>query len=79
MMGTYHEVNRYIDADELVQWFMSNLENYLMENPEDVAPVIHAHWIEKTFTFACSACNRDSVDNYAYCPRCGAKMNEVKT
>ena len=42
----------------------------------DVAPVVHAHWIEKTFTFACSACYGDSVDNYAFCPRCGAKMDE---
>ena len=39
-------------------------------------PVVHAHWIEKTFTFECSACHGDSVDNYAYCPRCGAKMDE---
>lgn len=43
---------------------------------EDVVPVVHAHWVEKTFTFECSACCGDAVDNYAYCPRCGAKMDE---
>ena len=44
---------------------------------EDLKSVTHAHWVEKTFTFECSACCGDAVDNYAYCPRCGAKMDEV--
>ena len=91
-MGTYHEVNRYVDADELVQWFMSNLENYLMENPEDVAPIVHAHWIEhgealvegyrKAYVYLvnCSNCGRQMfIDDYnRYCPNCGAVMDEVK-
>lgn len=46
------------------------------EPTADVAPVAHAHWVEKTFTFECSACCGDAINNYAYCPRCGAKMDE---
>lgn len=43
----------------------------------DVAPVVHAHWVDKIFAFECSACCGDAIDNYAYCPCCGAKMDEV--
>ena len=55
----------------------------------DVAPVIHAHWIEQedrnldTY-YTCSSCKEDfdliagtPCENlYNYCPNCGAKMDE---
>ena len=55
----------------------------------DVAPVIHAHWIEQedgnldTY-YTCSSCKEDfdliagtPCENlYNYCPSCGAKMDE---
>ena len=53
---------------------------------EDVAPVTHAHWIEKKYRIApdvfisnasCSACAGISKTGYTdYCPHCGAKMDE---
>ena len=81
-------MGRYVDLDVAIERTLqdpvgatlaesNNLIGFLECLPiADVMPVVHAHWIEKTFTFACSACYGDSVDNYAYCPRCGAKMDE---
>lgn len=53
----------------------------------DVAPVVHAHWIDK---WKCSACGEISYEEAKsdetdpncyyvlsdYCPNCGAKMDE---
>ena len=50
----------------------------------DVAPIVHAHWINKNlhgyeWIFVCSNC--DYIDGYPfndrsnYCPNCGAKMD----
>ena len=47
----------------------------------DVAPVIHAHWKHDYWAYIemCSSCERwvSSSFEYAYCPNCGAKMDEV--
>ena len=42
---------------------------------EDVAPIIHAHWIG-TGAFECSVCHERSCCAGNYCPDCGAKMDE---
>lgn len=57
--------------------------------PADVAPVVHAHWIDTEDAgdmAQCSACNEcyDCTEEmfgafamfYRYCPSCGAKMDE---
>ena len=44
---------------------------------EDVAPVIHAHWIEKCSKVYCSACRKSNkAYRSPYCPHCGARMHE---
>ena len=54
----------------------------------DVAPVIHAHWIEDCGDYKCSHCSTEFWDEMVfivrtsehefpnYCPVCGAKMDE---
>ena len=57
------------------------------KEPADVAPVIHAKWIEyphewgrnyENSDFECSNCHKDISMFYAtnYCPNCGAKMDK---
>lgn len=46
----------------------------------DAEPVKHGEWIPKitelgTMIFYCSDCSRFSDVHWAYCPRCGAKMD----
>lgn len=53
----------------------------------DAAPVVHGHWINETTTakglsiyrFVCSVCGHifynAGIDNFSYCPACGAKMD----
>lgn len=53
---------------------------------EDVAPVIHAKWIEKEWAeefdnrlisnYECSNCKEWLRDKSNYCPNCGAKMDK---
>ena len=50
----------------------------------DVAPVVHAHWIEQSPDFdlcgvayyKCSECGKEQQLNSHYCQFCGAKMDE---
>lgn len=58
-------------------------ETMVREYPtEDVAPVVHAHWIEKEDCMAvtdipwsmCAACGSYSP-KFLYCAFCGAKMD----
>lgn len=55
----------------------------------DVVPVVHGRWTEKErimydsmreedvhwFTYVCSVCAGEVMNNTNYCPNCGAKMN----
>ena len=57
---------------------------------EDVAPVVHAHWIKRKAqhynskaeptwtanTYQCGNCEMITFNNFPYCPHCGAKMDE---
>ena len=90
---------RYADVDKLI-WQVQNNDKYgtitkqvfisLLQNSEmeDVAPVVHAHWIKRSnpnyspfdgsveYDKICSNCGcyNECFDNY--CPDCGAKMDE---
>ena len=91
---------RYADIDVLLEHlttsdegnFRTAITQWLeMHQVEDVAPVIHAHWIElydpicyvrigyehlpKTIV-NCSNCNKEVGVKTPYCPGCGAKMDE---
>lgn len=58
-----------------------------IEVVEDVAPVVHAHWVDtwSHSIFECSACDNEFDDRLVllvrqndfpnYCPNCGAKMD----
>lgn len=45
---------------------------------EDVAPVIHAKWIERGSFIECSncKCGQPYYNDTTYCPHCGAKMDK---
>lgn len=59
----------------------------------EVAPVVHGHWIDRCGDFECSQCRsifdyevlwhymhshyNPHEEHFAYCPRCGAKMDEA--
>lgn len=49
----------------------------------DAVPVVHGRWIyhpdwqaDGECGYECSECGRGVEVDYAYCPNCGAKMNE---
>ena len=90
---------RYVDAEkELAEmkfaWYPQDMdmtnairmyENFLKNAPsEDVAPVIHGHWIYQGLSpyncfSRCSCCDVvfNGYETLEYCPKCGAKMDEV--
>ena len=60
-------------------WSETVLKEVLDRIPdEDVAPVVHAHWINARGPWikTCSNCETEDVSNGVYCPNCGAKMDE---
>ena len=91
---------RFIDSDKLI-WQVQNNDKYgtitkqvfisLLQNSEmeDVAPVVHAHWIEVDDGWGnpywtCSHCREPwwleegtpEDNNMFFCMNCGAKMDE---
>lgn len=87
---------RYIDAENMYkevwkrstsplnEWDTWGVLNVLdMVKTEDVAPVVHAHWLEEEDCSVvtdspwsmCSACGEYSP-KLLYCAFCGAKMDE---
>lgn len=92
-------MSRYIDAEKLINRinaYVINSQDVMFIRKlikdletEDVAPVVHAHWIEfEDYSGAvypeCSRCGLvwwldegTAEDNEMYyCPKCGAKMDE---
>ena len=44
---------------------------------KDAEPVRHGHWQRLNFLMVgCSECRNLFAEEYAYCPHCGAKMDE---
>lgn len=82
---------RLIDADELIERaYRERLDSreliaQMIESAPTVDPVKHGHWIAHGKAFmgatieACSECGELLCGyNKAYCPNCGAKMDEVE-
>lgn len=82
---------RYIDADKLYEEMLNAmainaLEVIKRQPAEDVAPVVHAHWVKLTsdgHVLGCSNCKYEIYneiyypdDLQKYCSECGAKMDE---
>ena len=85
-------MNKYINADALIdQLKKSGVSDEVIEMiqkapDEDVRPTVVAHWkfMRSTECIACSCCDiwfdipasTDDMENYNYCPNCGAEMEE---
>ena len=79
---------RYIDADGLREYWLTNGKNERVYNTNDfldsideqptadVQPVVHAHWkYDKNGVFWCSRCECIPATKSYFCPNCGAKMD----
>jgi len=75
---------RLIDADVLLDSIFKscNTTEATINNAPtiDAVPVVRGWWIPKTGRAMCSVCAdecwADSALEYAYCPNCGANMEE---
>ena len=65
--------------------FLAKKINEIFHSDSDVAPVIHARWIDNgrggyAHAYFCSNCGwldgYPIEDRHNYCPNCGAKMDE---
>ncbi len=62
-------------------WVFGDVLALIEDAPSvDAEPVRHGEWTPEitdlgTMVFRCSACQRLSDVHWAYCPRCGAKMD----
>ena len=76
---------RLIYADEVVE-LINGLESLPWEEETedlvnslttvDAVEVVHGHWaIINENCCVCSACHKHSIQDYYYCPNCGAKMD----
>lgn len=93
-MSKYVDVEKILNDKGRATRFPNTSDLYYHESilqyapAEDVAPVIHAHWIihkqEEIWmgilvtTFECSNCHKTvrDIGFGRYCPNCGAKMDE---
>ena len=74
--------NELYDADAITMKGVAILNNF---PSADVVEVVHGWWIWKDGKCFCSACSKQgepkcvyqdgAVDEYPYCPECGAKMD----
>lgn len=78
-------MDRYIDAEKAFNSVDTSVINsqyaisIIKSAPtEDVAPVVHAHWIDTLYGWACSNCEEEQEYTLylVHCPHCGAKMDE---
>lgn len=84
-------MGRYVDLDVAIERTLqdpvgatlaesNNLIGFLECLPiADVMPVVHAHWIDTLYGWACSNCEEEQEYTLylGHCPHCGAKMDEV--
>ena len=81
---------KYIDAEKLQNMIEARADMCLPEGKaaflavakwvellpaSDVAPVVHAKW-SGNWDYACSCCGDCQEYKTAFCPNCGAKMDE---
>lgn len=81
----FKEEVRKLGKSLLNEWDTQGVLSVLERVPTaDVAPVIHGHWIYQGLSpyncfSRCSCCDVvfDGYETLEYCPKCGAKMDEV--
>lgn len=61
--------------DAMIDWSIRQVKD---APTEDAAPVVHAHWIDTLYGWACSNCEEEQEYTLylGHCPHCGAKMDE---
>ena len=68
-----------IESRTVLEQTIQDIKN---EPTIDAEPVRHGHWKvvdeAEPRRYGCSRCKVLSYDNTNYCPRCGAKMEEVE-
>ena len=74
-------MSKYVDAEKLCDGRVSNDPVVIAAKcapEEDVAPVVHAHWIldDEKHCFNCSNCKDIDIQKTPFCKWCGAKMDE---
>lgn len=86
-MSKYVDVEKILNDKGRATRFPNTSDLYYHESvlqyapAEDVAPVIHAHWEQKTYfpdgtpAWVCSRCGHPEEVKYSYC-NCGARMDE---
>ena len=83
---------RYIDADNLIADFESvggefdvDGIKYIINTyhkPADVVPVVHGEWVpakdpyDRVYCYRHAGCGCEHNEQSAYCPNCGAKMED---
>ena len=80
--------NTYGENDEYVRCLTEAIEKIKDVPSADVAPVRHGRWIEygepdewkrfQTWYWKCSKCGAVGIEEWNYCPNCGAKMDGYK-
>ena len=81
------EINLIFDNphDKMIARHTVSEVTYLLEKIPTIEAksIIHAHWEPENYYYRCSNCGEttfwdlDEDSSYAYCPWCGAQMNEV--
>ena len=90
--GRFIELTKETEADYVPYVHYDDMVQAVTGTPvQDVAPVVHAHWIElydpisyvsigyeyvPKIIINCSNCNNEVEVKTPYCPNCGAKMDE---
>ena len=73
---------RWVNLDDCVEISAGEMRFYPVELLgdvyEEVAPVVHAHWIDTLYGWKCSNCKEEQEYTLylKHCPNCGAKMDE---
>lgn len=66
-----------VHFDTKLETFNNVLETIDEMQGADVAPVVHATWVQfgNHFNYSCSRCGHNALQGmYNFCPNCGAKM-----
>lgn len=77
--------------DCVSKWLSEEFEITEDELDVDLVPVVHGHWTEKQntmydstrgedvhwFTYVCSKCGQEAMNDFRFCPFCGTRMDGV--
>ena len=87
-MSKYVNIEKILNDKGCATRFPNTSDLYYHESvlqyapAEDVAPVIHAHWVQGAYLDGdemqcdCSHCNMSNNRKTDFCPNCGAIMDE---